>query len=170
MLRLRLILLSVLLFTGLVAGTVSALLTSSRSAPVSGSGAELAQLGSPPPTVPLVARLIATGIFPVVREPVIERAPQLGTDGDGLNNGASGLEAALLAQAEVQLPGVAALVRREQAWSIFVNGVEHRSEEISVGDVLYDGWVVEEIEAARFTLKRGAEVREIHVFTIESDA
>lgn len=163
MVRLRLILVSVLLLAASAVGAISSLLVSGGASAVSGPTPEIAQAFSRLSVRPLVADLVETGIFPVANAPNVEGAlaqTHQGTD-------QTGVESPSQIQPEMQLPGVAALVRREQAWSIFVNGVEHRSEQVSVGDELYDGWVLDEIAAAHFKLRRGSEVREIHVFTTE---
>lgn len=149
---------------GLIAAAagLAGLAIAPRTAPAATLSAS-ASAGGPGPVLQsdisaLSARLRATGLFPAAiplqdaEESDSESAAAiLAAQGDSEN-------------ARIVAPPITALVREDRVWRLYAGGVITERERLIEGDMLYDGWRIDEIGASHVVLRRGDETYSINVF------
>jgi len=106
----------------------------------------------------LSARLRASGLFPaaIPLQEAGESNPE--TDAAILAAQGNGESARIVA------PPITALVREDRVWRLHAGGVITERERLIEGDMLYDGWRIDEIGASHVVLRRGDETHLIYVF------
>lgn len=149
---------------GLIAAAagLAGLAIAPRTAPTA-TLANSASAGGPAPVLQsdisaLSGRLRASGLFPDAiplqeageSDPASESAILAAQ-----NNGES---------ARIVAPPITALVREDRVWRLHAGGVITERDRLIEGDVLYDGWRIEEIGASHVVLRRGDETHSIYVF------
>lgn len=169
MTRLRLILISCAFACAVFIGAVGSFVQGAPNAAVTDDRSNGLRAAERIEVAPLVERLSATGLFPAV-EPPSQIAQSASVQGASSDNTAVALPTDGVGAEVAVRPGVAALVRRGDAWSIYANGIEYVRSSLSVGDELYDGWIVRDIGASRFVIERGEETQEVNVFKVDEDA
>lgn len=149
---------------GLIAAAagLAGLAIAPRTAPAA-TLANSASAGGPAPVLQsdisaLSARLRASGLFPA--------AIPLQETEDGDPETAAAILAAQSngEAARIVAPPITALVREDRVWRLHAGGVITERDRLIEGDVLYDGWRIEEIGASHVVLRRGDETHSIYVF------